>query len=231
MHNLKNQDIFKKAFKLSLPTLFTYLPFGILFAILWVKNGFPAFYAPIMSVLAFAGVAQMIVLSMMSVHASVLAIFIAVFFVASRNIFYGLNFINRFKSKPKLLRMFLIFGLVDATYGILITNNENTTSDDKKFCFYVTLLPYAYWLIGTILGAYVFTNIPAFQGMEFILVSFFTILVLDYYQIHKDIMCIIMPIIFAAIAYILTPKYFLLTAIIISSIFIYFYENNKGKNA
>lgn len=228
MPEVLKTSILNKAFKVSVPTLFTYLPFGMIFAILWIKNGFPAFYAPIMSLFAFAGVAQMIALSMMTVHASALAIFIAVFFVASRNIFYGLNFIDRFKNKPKLLRIFLIFGLVDATYGILITHNDNTTDDDNIFCFYVTLLPFIYWVLGTALGAFFFTNMPTFQGIEFILACFFMLLVIDYYQMHKDILCIIMPIIFASVTYTLLPKYFLLVAIILSTIFIYFFENYKN---
>ena len=56
------------------------------------------------------------------------------------------------------------------------------------------------------------------------------ILVIDYYQMHKDKLCIIMPIIFAATYYSLIPKYFLLTSIITSTAFIYFYENYKLQN-
>lgn len=221
--------IFQKAFKLSIPTLFTYFPLGIIFAILWIQNDFPAFWAPIMSMFAFAGVVQMIALSMMKVHASIFAIFFAVIFVALRNVFYGLNFIERFNSKPLLLRLFLIFGLVDATYGILVTNSADSVDDDKKFCFYVTLLPFLYWITGTLLGAFIFTNLPTFPGIEFILTCFFMILVIDYYQMHKDKLCIIMPIIFAAICYAAVPNYFLLASIVLSTIFIYFFENYKLK--
>lgn len=220
----------RRAFKLCMPTLFTYFPLGIIFAILWIQDGFPAFWAPLMSMFAFAGVIQMIALSMMKVHASIYAIFFAVIFVALRNVFYGLNFIERFNNKPFFLRIFLIFGLVDATYGILVTNPTESVSDDNKFCFYVTLLPFLYWVFGTLLGAFIFTDLPTFQGIEFILTSFFMILVIDYYQMHKDRLCIIMPVIFAAISYVITPEYFLLASIISSTIFIYFFENYKVQN-
>lgn len=218
---------FKLAFKLSLPTLVTYTVFGIIFAVLWVKSGFPEFWAPVMSILAFAGVAQMIALSMMQADANILAIFVAVLFVTSRNIFYGLSFIDRYKNKPRLMRYFLIFGLIDATYGILVANPASTTADDTKFCFYVTLLPFLYWVFGTCLGVLLFKYVQNVPNMEFVLCCFFTILVIDYYSVHRDKLCIIMPIIFATLSYIIIPTYFLLTAIILSAIFIYNFYNPK----
>lgn len=221
----------KLAFKLSLPTLFTYSVFGVIFSMLWVKSGFPGFWAIIMSVFAFAGVAQMIAVSMMQVDANILAIFIAVLFVMSRNIFYGLSFIERYKNKPKLMRYFLIFGLIDATYGILVANPATTTNDDTKFCFYVTLLPFLYWIFGTALGVVLFKYISEIPNMEFVLVCFFMILVIDYYHVHRDKLCVIMPIVFAVVCYQISSQYFLLISITVSSIFIYcFYNIKLGKS-
>lgn len=223
---MKSQE-FKRAFKLSLPTLVTYTVFGLIFAVLWIKSGFPEFWAPIMSIFVFAGVAQMIALSMMQVHANIIAIFIAVLFVTLRNAFYGLTFIERYKNKSRVLRYFLIFGLIDATYAILVANPANTTEDDTKFCFYVTLLPFLYWIFGTFLGVFLFRYVQNIPNMEFVLCCFFTILVTDYYSMHRDKLCIIMPIIFAAFSYVILPKYFLLMSIVMSALFIYHFYNIK----
>lgn len=223
---MKTQE-FKLALKLSLPTLFTYSVFGIIFAVLWIKAGFPAFWAPIMSIVAFAGVAQMIALSMMQMHANVFAIFIAVFFVTLRNAFYGLTFIERYKDKSKFLKFFLIFGLIDASYGILVAHPKNDKLDDTTFCFYVTLLPYLYWVFGTFLGVLLFKYVQNIPDMGFILCCFFTILVTDHYKLHRDKLCIIIPVLFALIFYFILPDYFLLLSIVASAIFIYFFYNSK----
>lgn len=216
---------FKLAMKLTLPTLVTYTVFGIIFSVLWVESGFPKVWAPIMSIFAFAGVAQIIALSMMQTHANIIAIFIAVLFVTSRNIFYGLSFIERYKNKPRILRYFLIFGLIDATYGILTANPVVASNNDTKFCFYVTLLPFLYWVFGTLLGVCLFKYVQHLPNMGFVLSCFFMVLVIDYYSIHRDKLCIIMPIIFAILSYMLLPKYFLLLSIMLSAFFIYFFYN------
>ncbi len=218
----------KQAFKISIPTLFAYFPLGIVFSVLWLKAGFAGFWAPIMSLLAFAGAAQFIALSMMQEHASVVAIVLAASFIASRNLFYGLSFIERFKTKPKLMRVFLIFGLVDATYGMLTANPEEPGRNDTVFCFYVTLFPYLYWVVGTGLGLALFSSMPEIKGLDFMLTSFFTILVVDYYLISRDKLSLVMPVVFAFLSFILFPKQYLLLSIIASVLFIHIGETRKA---
>ncbi len=222
---------FKQALKLSIPTFFAYFPLGIVFSVLWLKAGFSGYWAPVMSALAFAGAVQFVALSMMQEHASVLAIVLASSFIASRNLFYGLSFIERFKHKPKLLRIFLIFGLVDATYGMLTANPEKPEREDTRFCFYVTLFPYIYWVTGTCLGLALFSSMPDVKGLDFMLTSFFMILVVDYYLMSRDKLSLIMPVAFACFSYLLFPKQYLLLSIICSVLFIYTSETRKEKKA
>jgi len=227
---LKTSREFKQALKLSIPTLFAYFPLGLVFAALWLEAGFPAYLAPVMSMLAYAGAVQFIALSMMQEHASVLAIVLATSFIAFRNVFYGLSFIERFKSKPKLIKVFLMFGLVDATYGILLSNPEEAGRDDTTFCFYVSLLSFIYWVLGTCAGLVLFASLPHLKGLDFMLTSFFMILVVDYYLISRDKLSLIMPIIFAFLSFVVFPKQYLLLSIIFSLMFIYITEERKQKN-
>lgn len=221
----------KEALKLSIPAFLAYFPLGIVFTILWLKAGFAGFWAPIMSMFAFAGAAQFVALSMMQEHASVPAIVLATSFVAFRNVFYGLSVLERFKSKPKGLRMFLMFGLVDATYGVLTSNPEKTTHNDAAFCFYSTLFPYIYWVGGTWLGLFLFSSMPDIKGLDFMLTSFFMILVVDYYLVSRDKLSLLMPILFALVSFLLLPKQYLLLSIILSVAFIYISEGRKNKTS
>ncbi len=224
---MKTAPELKKAFQLSIPTLFAYLPLGIVFSVLWLKAGFSGVWAPIMSVLAFAGAVQFVALSMMQEHASVFAVVLASSFIASRNLFYGLSFIERFKTKPRWIKAFLIFGLVDATYGMLTANQEQMGRDDEAFCLYVTLFPYIYWILGTCLGLLLYSSMPDIKGLDFMLTSFFMILVVDYYLLGRDKWSLIMPIIFASLSFLIFPKQYLLISIICSVVFIYVGESRK----
>jgi 4-azaleucine resistance transporter AzlC len=221
----------KQAFKISMPSLFAYFPLGMVFTILWLKSGFPAYWAPIMSVFAFAGAVQLVALSMMQEHASVIAILLAVSFIASRNLFYGLSLIGRYQNKPKLIKAFLNFGLVDATYGMLMTNPEKPGRDDTAFCFYVTLWPYIYWVLGTFSGLFLFSYMSEIKGLDFMLTGFFTVLVIDYYLVSRDKLSLIMPIAFACFSFLIFPTQYFLLSILFSVLFIYISEAHQEKQA
>jgi 4-azaleucine resistance transporter AzlC len=228
---MKTSTELKQALRLSVPAFLAYFPLGIVFTVLWLKAGFPGYWAPVMSIFAFAGAAQFVALSMMQEHAGVFAIILATSFIAFRNVFYGLSVSERFKTKPKYLKGFLIFGLVDATYGILTSNPEKPEYDDTAFCFYVTLFPYLYWVGGTLLGLSLFSVMPEIKGLDFMLTSFFMILVVDYYCVSRDKLSLLMPIIFSWISFTLLPKQYLLLSIILSALFIYVAEGRKSKTS
>ncbi|MCR9192250.1 MAG: AzlC family ABC transporter permease [Gammaproteobacteria bacterium] len=220
---------FKTAVNLSLPTFFAYFPLGIVFAVLWLKAGIAGYWAPMMSMFVFAGAVQFVALSMIQEHASILAIVLATSFVAFRNVFYGLSLIERFKSKPKLLKLFLIFGLVDATYGILNAHPQNSSHNDHAFCFYLALLPYLYWVSGTWLGLLIYPIMPEIQGLDFMLTSFFMVLVVDLYCVSRDKFSLWMPVVFTFISYLILPKQYLVFAILLSVIFLYISESRELK--
>lgn len=221
----------KKGFQLSLPTFFAYFPLGLVYAVLWIKAGFPAFWAPITSLFVYAGAVQFAALSMMQEHAGLVAILLASTFIASRSLFYGLSLIERFKPKPKWLKAFLIFGIVDATYAIFMVNPESEEYDDNKLCFFISLFPYVYWVAGTVLGLLLYKSIPDLKGLDFMLTSFYMILVTDYYIVSRNVLSLIMPLVFVAIWYLLLPHEYLLLSIVSSVFFIYFFEvRNKEQS-
>lgn len=85
----------------------------------------------------------------------------------------------------------------------------------------MTLLVYLYWVVGTFIGAYFANVIPEFKGLEFVLTSFFAILVIEYYLLNKKVDALLIPLIAAAIAYSLMPQYFLVIAILLSVFYLY----------
>lgn len=88
----------KFAFKMSLPVLFGYLFLGSAFGISLYEIGYNWIWAIVISLLVYAGSGQLLLVSMIASHASLASIAVMTFFVNSRHIFYGLSFIEKFRS-------------------------------------------------------------------------------------------------------------------------------------
>ena len=213
-----DSSAFRTAFKMSIPTLLVYFPLGMVLGIVYVHNGYDWTYPTLMSILVYAGAVQFLTLSMMTEHASVLAILLTALFVAMRNSFYGLSLLKRFNAHW-LLKSFLIFGLVDATYAVLMKHTH--PKDDLKFCAYTTLLIYVYWVAGTLVGSIFAKHLPAVHGLDFILTCFFMTIVIDYYRVHRSLKPLLLPLLASAMAYAILPQYYLLIAIGFSVTYLY----------
>jgi 4-azaleucine resistance transporter AzlC len=209
-------DEFPYAFKQSLPVIAAYFPLGVVFGLLFVDSGYSWYLAPLMSAFVYAGAVQFLALTMMENNASLLAILLAAFFVAFRNTFYGISFLERFKSVTGIKKGILIFGLVDGAYAILGANPKASL----KFCLFVNLILYFSWVFGTFLGAFFSDWLPNMKGLDFILPAFFMVLVVDFFLKRRTWSPILFPIFISFLTYLFVPDYYLLAAIIASLIFI-----------
>lgn len=217
-------DEFPYAFKQSLPVVAAYFPLGMVFGLLFVHDGYTWYLAPLMSALVYAGAVQFVALTMIENHATLYAILLACAFIAFRNVFYGISFLERFKDAKPIRKAILIFGLVDGSYAIFGANPKGSLN----FCTQVNLILYFSWFLGTLLGALFADVIPEVKGMDFVLTAFFTILVIDFFIKRKKWWPIIFPIITSFLSFLLVPDYYLLVAIISSLLFI-IYLNMRGR--
>ena len=106
----------QQSFIKTLPVMLGYIPLGIAFGVLSVQMGFPWWLAPLMSLVVYSGASQFLMLSLLAAQASLSAIFIAVFLLSTRHIFYGLSLLARFKN-AQAKKPYLIFALTDETYS------------------------------------------------------------------------------------------------------------------
>ncbi len=201
------------AWRLSLPVLFAYLPLGIVFGLMSAQLQEPWYFAPLMSVVLYAGAVQFIAIGLMAVHAPYLTIFLSTVFVALRNAFYGISLQKRFDvSWPT--KLYLIYGLVDASYAILLTTpSYEDPAKDKKFCVILTTLLCVYWVSGSLIGALFAEKLAGLEGLEFVLIAFFVVLVLEQYLKYQNISTIVIALIACAIGYALFSMNMLLPAI------------------
>ena len=209
------------ALRLTVPIFFAYFSIGVVYGVIFTHSGFAWYLAPLISAIVFAGSVQFVALSMMSEHATVFAVIIATVFIAFRNAFYGLSFLDRYKT-GWLAKSVLVFTLVDATYAILTANPPKQGLNDIKFCLSVSLLNFVYWVAGTFLGAVMSCWIPEFDALKFVLPAFFMTVVVGFFLKSRQWHAIVAPILCMVIAYFIWPAQYFLLAILFSIITIFF---------
>lgn len=174
----------KDAFRLTLPILFGYLPLGMAFGVLFTTQlDYPWWVAPLMGVTLYAGAGQILAVGMIAAGAGLTEVFVAMFVLNARHLFYGLSLLGHFRGagwrKP-----YLIFGLTDETYSLLTTRPRSANRQvEQRLDFRITLFNQLYWVTGCSLGA-LLGDILVFDvtGIEFALVALFIVLAIEQYK-------------------------------------------------
>lgn len=196
----------KRALQNTFPVFCAYFPLGILFGYLFVSMGFPWYLAPVMSAIVYGGSVQFLCLGLIASGGSLWDIALGGLLLSLRNFFYGFAFLKR-KGNSRLTHLYTLFGLVDATYSLLVADKEN----DGKYAFRVNWMIHLYWIIGTLIGSLV--HLPSLPYMEFALPALFICLAIDQWQKKPALVAI-----FSAItAYFVLPAHFLAIATFLSA--------------
>lgn len=175
-------------FRLTLPILFGYIPLGMAFGVLFTTQLDYAWWAaPLMGVVIFAGAAQILAVSLLAAHAGLLEVFIAMFVLNARHLFYGLSLLGQFRGAG-WRKLYLIFGLTDETYSLLTSRPRSHDRDhEQDMDFRITAFNQLYWVLGCALGALLGRNV-AFDstGIEFALVALFIVLTIEQLKALGD---------------------------------------------
>lgn len=177
------------AFKISLPVFFGYLPLGISFGVLFsTQLDYSWLIAPLMGVLIYAGSGQLLAVSLLVSMAGLVEVFVAMFLLNARHIFYGLSLLKAFEGAG-LKKFYLIFGLTDEVYSLLTSRKRNLqpTAEEKQqeqtIDLYITLFCHSYWIFGCALGAWLGKALDFdATGIEFALVALFIVLAIEQYK-------------------------------------------------
>ncbi len=182
-----NSKTLQFAFKMSLPVLFGYLFLASAFGIMLYEIGYNWVWAIIISVLVYAGSGQFLLVSLLASNAGLSDIALMTFFVNSRHIFYGISFIEKFRSYGWRYP-FLIFSLTDETYGV---NSSFSTVpkgvDEGNARFLIGLFDHMYWIIGSVIGSLAGQLIKIdFTGIDFSMTALFTVIFIEQMRASKS---------------------------------------------
>ncbi|MGM0769901.1 MAG: AzlC family ABC transporter permease [Pseudomonadota bacterium] len=175
-------------FKLSLPILFGYLPLGMAFGVLFTTQLEYAWWAaPLMGLLIYAGAGQILAVSLLAVNAGLLEVFVAMFVLNARHLFYGLSLLEQFRGAG-WRKVYLVFGLTDETYSLLTSRARSANKAyEQRLDFRLTLFNQCYWIAGCGLGALLGSNVTFDStGIEFALVALFIVLTIEQFKTLKE---------------------------------------------
>ena len=175
--------------KLTIPVATAYVPLGMALGLLMVSSGIDWYWAPISTLIIFAGSIEFLVVTFILLGQPLIAVAWTTLIVNFRHIFYGLSFPLNSMTSP-IQKAYGIFALTDETYAIVCTNREKPLSGSEISL--LQLVSHIWWVGATFLGAMIGSLLPPeITGFEFALTAMFIILAADAITNDSDISLLI----------------------------------------
>lgn len=173
----------KETGRYAAPVALGMVPLGLAFGLLVTQLGFSWWWAPIFSVIIYAGSLEFLLAAMIAGAAPLAQIAVTTLVVNSRHVFYALSF-PLHQVRGRTARAYSTYALTDEAYA-LTTTAEAATWPGKKVVLLQVLLQAA-WVGGTTLGALLGTALQpgAVQGFEFALTALFLVLAIEAYTVN-----------------------------------------------
>lgn len=147
--SLKTQFLYGA--RAGLPVVLGYIPVGIAYAVMARQAGFSTLETCMMSLLVYAGAAEMMAVGMYAQGAGIIAMILTTFILNLRHIIMSTCVFNRMKSSGIGFRLLSAFGVTDEAFAIYTTVPEKQST--PVFFLGLILLTYSSWNIGSLIGA------------------------------------------------------------------------------
>lgn len=164
---------------------FGLVPLGLAFGVLLTQTGFDWWWAPIFSIVIYAGSMEFLALGLIAAVTPLASVAAATLLVNFRHVFYGLSFpLHAIRSKVG--RMYGIYALTDESYAIVAPKSRDGLTGTRVLT--VQILCQAAWVVSGAIGALVGSVLPdGLTGLEFALTALFTVLAIDAFRANGDI--------------------------------------------
>lgn len=167
------------AIKQSFPIFISFIPVGLAYGVLMQNAGYNFIWTGACSLFVMAGSLQYLMVSFFAGGVSLATVAIMALLLNSRHIFYGLSFIEKFRSFG-LWKYFLIYSLTDENYSLHCSHDFGDDINEKWAYVLTALMPILYWIILSIFGALIGTMIPFdTTGIDFALTALFIVILIE----------------------------------------------------
>ena len=156
-------------------------PFGMLFGALGLASGIPTGMTEGMSLVVFAGSAQLVGIQLITGGASEVVLLLTTLVINLRHVLYGLSLAPHMRGLSRRWKWLLAYFMTDETYAVAISRYNLDIADPPPnlHWFYLGsgLTLWSSWQISTIIGLIFGSQIPASWGLDFAVAVTFIALV------------------------------------------------------
>ncbi len=173
------KNSFKYALERSVPILIGFFPVGTVYGLMMSAAGYNFLWSAAASLFVYAGSLQMLMISFFKSDMSILTVAVTALLLNSRHMFYGLSFIEKFRSYGGW-KWFLIYGMPDESYSLLCSYVPREGVEEKWVHIFSTGLIWLYWISFSVLGGLI-GQLITFNtaGIDFALTALFIVILLD----------------------------------------------------
>lgn len=181
----KKKSALAYAFPKTLPVMAGYLFLGMAYGVLMSVNGFSMLWTAAMSIFVYAGSMQYMAVLLFVAAVGPVYAFLMALMVNARHLFYGISMLDKYRGAGKW-KPLLVFLLTDETFSVVC--NEEVPKELPEYPVYawISVLDYAYWIIGSLLGAGLGNLIPfSTEGLDFALTALFLVIFTEQWLTQK----------------------------------------------
>lgn len=194
----------RQGIKDSWPVALGYFPLGVAFGLLVVQMGFAWWWAPIFSVVIYAGSMEFLALGLITSGTGWFASLVTGFLVNFRHIFYGLTY-PRHRIKSVAGRAYATYALTDEVYAITGKFGSDGLEDGKPVAsrrlLTISVFSHLAWVGSGVVGALAGSAVVIpWEGLDFALTAMFTVLALDAFRANPDFSLPLIAVVLALIA-------------------------------
>ena len=162
--------------RITAPVAAGYIPLGLAYGLLVVQLGLPWWIAPALSLAAYSGSAELLVVTLASHNTPLAVIAVTMLLVNFRLLFFAFSFPLQV-IEGRLARLFSMYALVDEAYALTAARPNGWT---KPRLLAMQVLFHLTWLISGLVGVLAGGLIPTqIEGLDFALTALFITLTLD----------------------------------------------------
>ncbi len=146
------ENVWLKSLAIVSPIILGYIPIGFAYGVLAKSQGLSGFNTLAMSVLVFAGSAQLIAVGLIGAGASAVSIILTTFVVNLRHLLMSAALSPHLKGWSKPLLALFSFELTDESFAVHSARFPSGGAVDKGETFRINAMAQAAWVCGTALG-------------------------------------------------------------------------------
>ena len=201
MSKIINRSIFIKAIIDVLPLSIAVIPWGVLTGAIAIQIGLTVWQSQAMSLLVFAGAAQLSSMTLMANAASPLSIFGTTFVISSRHLLYSITFRQHVTDLSFAQRCLTAFVLTDEMFAVSETHTRTEGQFSANHALISGFAFYIIWNMATLLGILAgdFLGDLDALGLNFAIAATFIAMTFDKIRQWSIAMCMLSSGVFAVL--------------------------------